>query len=643
MRRNHVYTLVLVFILIGVLGLVAKFPEVEATIYINPDGSINPPTANITTVDNVNYIFTGNVNDTIWVQRDNITIDGADHTLRGAGSGTGIYLYGTSNVTIKNVHIENFSYGIYIYESSNNTVITSNITTNDHHGIYVRSSTYSNITENHIANNDKDGIYLLYSSNNSISGNNMAGNEAGVHIDSSTHNHIFENNMTDNGGMQEGGGIWIDGAGLNTISGNNITANTWHGLDLDGAYNNTISQNKIEANTNRGIMLQYSNYNNITGNYIINNYKGIEVASSSYYNTISGNNITANDNEGISIDYSSNNTISGNNIINNDSGITLWDSSNNNSIAENTIADGWNAITLGENSANNSVSGNNITNNYGGIAIKYCSNNTLRSNTIISTVGYDFGILATSLPHFLNDVDDSNTIQGKPIYYWINRNDSTVPSDASYVVLVNCTNISIQNVNISRNSQGVIFAQTTNATIAESNITDTQYCIWLWNSSNCHINENYVSQFIGIQLDYSSYNTVYGNTITGCGNWGSIGIYLSYNNTFYHNNFTDNYRHVLTDTDSINNWDNGYPEGGNYWDDFKDHYPHVNDVYSGAYQNETGSDGFWDGPYTIDANNTDHYPIVPEYPSTIILSLFMVLSIIVAVSTRKKVLKKPMT
>jgi len=57
----------------------------------------------------------------------------------------------------------------------------------------------------------------------------------------------------------------------------------------------------------------------------------------------------------------------------------------------------------------------------------------------------------------------------------------------------------------------------------------------------------------------------------------------------------------------INTWDNGYPSGGNYWSDYTDV-----DNYSGSYQNETGSDGIWDHPHTIDANNQDRYPLV--YP-----------------------------
>jgi hypothetical protein len=59
-----------------------------------------------------------------------------------------------------------------------------------------------------------------------------------------------------------------------------------------------------------------------------------------------------------------------------------------------------------------------------------------------------------------------------------------------------------------------------------------------------------------------------------------------------------------------NTWDDGYPSGGNYWSDYNGI-----DVKSGSYQNETGSDGVGDTPYIIDANNTDHYPLMGMFQS----------------------------
>jgi len=61
----------------------------------------------------------------------------------------------------------------------------------------------------------------------------------------------------------------------------------------------------------------------------------------------------------------------------------------------------------------------------------------------------------------------------------------------------------------------------------------------------------------------------------------------------------------------LNFWDDGYPSGGNYWSDYKG-----TDLYSGPYQNETGSDGIGDTPYVIYGDNVDHYPLMnPWGPS----------------------------
>ena len=75
----------LIALLIGMLVLVFNIKLVKAsgTIYIRADGSIEPSTANITSVDNVTYTFTGNINDHIVVERDNIVVDGAGYSMKG--------------------------------------------------------------------------------------------------------------------------------------------------------------------------------------------------------------------------------------------------------------------------------------------------------------------------------------------------------------------------------------------------------------------------------------------------------------------------------------------------------------------------------------------------------------------------------
>lgn len=95
----------------------------DGTIYIRADGSIDPPTAPITSLDNVTYTLTGNItSDTngIMIERDSMTLDGAGYTLRGPeGTGyigitNGTCLVGRTNVTISNLHIRNFGKGFML-------------------------------------------------------------------------------------------------------------------------------------------------------------------------------------------------------------------------------------------------------------------------------------------------------------------------------------------------------------------------------------------------------------------------------------------------------------------------------------------------------------------------------------------------
>jgi len=129
---------------------------------------------------------------------------------------------------------------------------------------------------------------------------------------------------------------------------------------------------------------------------------------------------------------------------------------------------------------------------------------------------------------------------------------------------------------------------------------------------NCKISGNNIeNNTIGIGLaDYSSHNSISENKIAT----NNYGIWLGYssNNSICHNNFVDNTDQVYS-TNSTNVWDDSYPSGGNYWSGYNGA-----DLYSGLYQNDTGSDGIGDAPYVIDENNRDKYPLMNPYVAPIV-------------------------
>jgi parallel beta-helix repeat protein len=99
-----------------------------------------------------------------------------------------------------------------------------------------------------------------------------------------------------------------------------------------------------------------------------------------------------------------------------------------------------------------------------------------------------------------------------------------------------------------------------------------------------------------------------------------LNLYLSSNNLIHHNIFIDNSNYNANDNTGTNSWDNGYPDGGNYWGD----YTGV-DNNKGPNQDEPGSDGIGDTQYDISggAGANDSYPLmsVTQNPTTYTISV----------------------
>jgi parallel beta-helix repeat protein len=165
-------------------------------VYIRPNGSIDPPTAPISSVDNVTYTFSGNIYDEIVVERDSIVVDGAGYSVQEVG-GTGIYLYGRNNVTIKSMEGVSGFIGIRLKNSSNISVYGNNMTDNGY-GIYLIDSSNNTISKNKITSNKYAGIGLFDSSNNSIIENNITNNWYGIYLHGSSGNIIYHNNFVEN-------------------------------------------------------------------------------------------------------------------------------------------------------------------------------------------------------------------------------------------------------------------------------------------------------------------------------------------------------------------------------------------------------------------------------------------------------------
>ena len=198
MKRKAVSGIMLTLLLVSMSTLAFNIQLVKAdwtwteTIYIRADGSVDPDTAPISSVDNITYTLTDNIagdvprgSSAIVVERNNIIVDGASYTVQGTGMhawGSGINLTYSNNVTIRNVQVTNFRTGIELHNSGN-SLLSGNVA----------------------SNNTFIGIHLYDSSNNTLFHNNLIDNAVNV---TTGYANTWDN------GYPSGGNYWSDYSGV---------------------------------------------------------------------------------------------------------------------------------------------------------------------------------------------------------------------------------------------------------------------------------------------------------------------------------------------------------------------------------------------------------------------------------------------
>jgi parallel beta-helix repeat protein len=394
-----------------------------------------------------------------------------------------------------------------------------------------------------------------------------------------------------------------------------------------------ITSDGVSSSSNATIPIQqdgnvYTFTDNINGYYLSVQSSNVVVDGAGHYLTGQGE-------VGVDLTSRSNVTIKNLQVGSSFYGIYLYGSSNI-TLTGNTISHNSYGIYI-YGGSKHTITGNTITDNSIGINIFESTKNTLRNNTMDNN--FNLAIDGTEGAHFDNEVDDSNTVNGKKVYYLISQSNLVINSvtfpNVGYLALVNCQNISVHHLELSGNGHGILLAYTTDSTLYKNVLTNNYCGIELFASSSNTISTNTITDNErGIQFSNSStLNSMASNVISN--NADGVFFYNSHQNTVLLNNITDNdlgigFRessynmirgnHFVDNTKQVydvswenysipvsqNTWDIGYPSGGNYWSD----YMGV-DVMTGKGQNETGSDELGDTPYIIDEYNQDNYPLMP--------------------------------
>ena len=435
-------------------------------------------------------------------------------------SADGIHLYSANNNILMGNTAMNNSHGIYLASSSTNNLLTSNTALNNSHGICLDSSNHNLLTGNTVSNNSY-GICLDSSTTNMLTSNTASNNSYGIYLDSSSNDNLVGNILSNNSY-----GIYLDSSSTNNLTGN-TASNNFHGIDLVFSSNHNNLTGNTASNNTHGICLDSSTNNLLTSNTVLNNSHGIRLSSSSS-NNVTGN-TASNNTHGIDLASSSNNTLTGNSVLNNTYGIDL-ESSSTNTLRNNSAAD-----------------------NYRGIYLEHSSNNMLTNNTMFEN-SLNFGVFGLNVPDYTQNIDTSNRINGKPIYYLVNHHDQEIPVDTGYVGIVNSTNIRIKNLIVTNNFQGLLLAYTTHSMIENVNSSYDSYGIYLYSSSNNTLTNNTASSNSndGIYL-YSSSNNTLTNNIASSNPNGGIYLVSSCTNNLTGNTVLNNTNGIWLDSSCTNN------------------------------------------------------------------------------------------
>jgi len=290
-----------------------------------------------------------------------------------------------------------------------------------------------------------------------------------------------------------------------------------YGINVSG-YSGIKIQNCTITSFGNGIFFAFSSHNNLTNNTINDNAAyGIWMQNSTS-NIINGNTINNNGQDGIFFYYLSNNNNLTNNTFN---GNTVHGVNANvavNSILVNNTANGnQHGIQIGGGQSNTLINNTADSNTDSGIWVSASLYVTMTGNNM-SNNHYNFYIEFTSTEQIIHNIDTTNLVDGRPIYYYRNIDPvGTVPDDAGMVIAVNSSDMIAQDLVLYNNSHGIILASTNDSLIINNTINDAY----------------------GIYLRSSTHNNLTNNAANG-GLTGIIVYYFSTNNTLTNNTANNN-------------------------------------------------------------------------------------------------------
>ncbi|PVX23648.1 MAG: hypothetical protein CW691_10035 [Candidatus Bathyarchaeum sp.] len=252
-----------------------------SNITLREDGTIEPQDAPIQRDGDVYTLIDDVVNRTVRVERDNVVIDGAGHSIQGfitnaRYAADGIVLQDISNVTLMNMEVTQFWSGVSVTSCSDITITGTNVT-------------------------DIGSKAIMFDSCNSI---------------------VVSDNTVDNVAVAiEIGNLTGRSETVNSMVARNSITNAAQGITMDSSFS-TITENSVG-----NIYLQIGargNQTTISKNRLVNGISGIMITGSNY--SVYGNSVTNFSESGITFNVGANSSIYENDVSCSESAIIIRNS-----------------------------------------------------------------------------------------------------------------------------------------------------------------------------------------------------------------------------------------------------------------------------------------------------------------------------
>jgi parallel beta-helix repeat protein len=248
-------------------------------------------------------------------------------------------------------------------------------------------------------------------------------------------------------------GIFVFGARKARLINNMITGSGQAGIALMGVRGSTLQDNVI-SKSEVGIRLENSHENRLARNTLRANAQGL-ILQNSHGNVLHENRVFANRGEGV-----------------------LLTSSDRNRILKNTIErNGFGLVLLGS------------------------RENTLESNRLERNEK-SLRVWGESLPHFMQEISRSNTIDGRAVVYLVGAKGATITArDApAMIALIDSEEITIDGVTLPPQSEGILLVGTRNSRVRNSVLLKTLRGITLIDARE--------NEIVGVRIEAAAENGI---------------------------------------------------------------------------------------------------------------------------------------